>query len=149
MATHNLHFIQKEYQGTLGYELPDDEKQLFQINALPTLDAEAFHKIYTFDDWEEALSEAMDTFLETLPEESALIQKAHDNHDWQKVQALAHKMKGGCLTTGMQRLAIACQFLERYIKAGHNQQCESLYKQMMHTIDDTVPAIKDWVKTHH
>src|SRR3990167_5425524 len=116
MATHNPHFIQKEYQGTLGYELPDDEKQLFQINTLPTLDAEAFHKIYTFDDWEEALSEAMDIFLETLPEESALIQKAHDNQDWQKVQALAHKMKGGCLTTGMQRLAIACQFLERYIK---------------------------------
>lgn len=149
MTTHNPHFIQKEYQGTLGYELPDDEKQLFQINTLPTLDAEAFHKIYTFDDWEEALSEAMDTFLETLPEESALIQKAHDNQDWQKVQALAHKMKGGCLTTGMQRLAIACQFLERYIKAGHNQQSENLYKQMMDTIDDTVPAIKDWVKTHH
>lgn len=58
-------------------------------------------------------------------------------------------MKGGCLTTGMQRLAIACQFLERYIKAGHNQQCEKLYEQMMRTINDTVPEITDWLKKHH
>lgn len=149
MATNNLRFVQKEYKGALGYELPDNEEQLFQIKSLPTLDVEIFHNIYNFDDWEDAFQEAMETFLETLPKERALIQEAHNNHDWVKVQALAHKMKGGCLTVGMQRLAIACQFLERYIKAGHNQQCEKLYEQMMCTINDTVPEVTDWLKKHH
>lgn len=148
MATNNLNFTQREYKGALGYELPDSEQQLFEIKCLPTLDIEVFHKIYTYDDWEEALTELMRIFLQTLPKECALIQEAHDSHDWNKVQALAHKMKGGCLTTGMQRLAIACQFLERYIKAGYSQQCEKLYDQMMTTLNDTVPDINKWIEHH-
>lgn len=149
MATSNLNYVQKEYKGALGYELPDNERQLFEIKFLPPLDVEVYRKIYTYDDWEEAFTELMEIFIETLPKECALIQEAHANHDWQKLQALAHKMKGGCLTTGMQRLAIACQFLERYIKAGHSQQCEKLYEQMMGTINETVPDVKNWINNHH
>ncbi len=149
MATNKKQIFQKEYKGVLGYELPDNENQLFEINSLPALDAETFHKIYTYNDWEEAFTELMGIFLETLPKECSLIQEAHDRHDWKKVESLAHKMKGGCLTTGMQRLSIACQFLERYIKAGHNQQCEKLYEQMMRTIKDTVPEITHWLDLHH
>lgn len=149
MATNNLNYVQKEHKGALGYELPDNENQLFEIKSLPALDVEIFHKIYTYDDWEEAFTELMGIFLETLPKERSLIQEAHDSHDWKKVEALAHKMKGGCLTTGMQRLSIACQFLERYIKAGHSQQCEKLYEQMLTTLNDTVPDVKNWLKNHH
>lgn len=145
----NRNYFQKEYKGALGYELPDNENQLFEIKSLPALDVEAFHQIYTYDDWEKSFTELMGIFLETLPKECALIKGAHDNHDWKKVEALAHKMKGGCLCVGMQRLAIACQFLERYIKAGHNQQCEKLYEQMMSTINETIPDVKKWLITHH
>ena len=149
MARINPMVFEKDYQGKLGYELPDTDQQLFMLSDLPALDPKLFHKNFNYDDWEETLSELMRIFLDSLPKEQAMIQAAHDKGDWKKVKRLAHKMKGGCLGAGLQRLNIACQFLERYIKAGHNKINEPLYQQMMQVIHDSVIAANEWLKTHH
>lgn len=140
---------QREYKGTLGYELPDFEYQLFELSSLDVFDAEAYHKLFGDDDWEQDLTELLEVFIETLPGEQALIKDAHQHHDWKKVEFMAHRMKGGCLTLGLDRLTIACQFLERYARAGYSDKLEKLYEQMLSTIDTTLPEVTKWVKTHH
>jgi HPt (histidine-containing phosphotransfer) domain-containing protein len=150
MATSKNSIFQRNYKGTLGYELPDFEHQLFEISSLPLFDAEVYHQLFIDDDeWEQDLTELLELFIETLPEESALIKTAHEHHDWKAVEFMAHKIKGGCLTFGLNRLGIACQFLERYAKAGYNDKLEKLYEQMLGTINSTVPEVTKWVKTHH
>ena len=142
--------FQRNYKGTLGYELPDFEHQLFEISSLPLFDAEVYHQLFVDDDeWEQDLTELLELFIETLPEENALINTAHERHDWKTVEFMAHKIKGGCLTFGLSRLGIACQFLERYAKTVQNDKLEKLYEQMIDTINSTAPEVTKWVKTHH
>ncbi len=141
---------QREYKGTLGYELPDFEHQLFELSSLDVFDAEVYHQLYGDEPgWEEDLTELLEAFIQTLPEETTVIKNAHENHDWKKVEFMAHKMKGGCLSVGLDRLTIACQFLERYARAGYSDKLEKLYEQMLGTIDATLPEVTKWVKTHH
>lgn len=142
--------FQRDYKGTLGYELPDFEHQLFELSSLDVFDAEVYHQFYgDGPEWEEDLTELLETFIQTLPEETTFIKSAHENHDWKKVEFVAHKIKGGCFSLGLDRLAIACQFLERYAKTGQNDKLEKLYEQMLGTIDTTLPEVTKWVKTHH
>lgn len=142
-------FIQKDYQGKLGYELPDTEDLLFQIHDLPLLDPHAFEAIYAQKDWEHMLTQFLKVFInESLPEDKKLIHAAHDDLNWAQVERLAHKIKGGCVCIGLQRFAIACQFLERYIKAGHSNKNEELYQQMLLVMEDTASEIKTWITAH-
>lgn len=133
--------------GGLGFELPDTEHQLFQLDHLPILDIKFAQKFFQ-EDWEKFLLEMLSLFLKTLPAEKKLLESAHANHNWEQVEKLAHKMKSGCLYMGTKKLVIACQYLERYIKAGHNKQSEKLYQQMMHVMDETVSVVEPWLKTH-
>jgi two-component system, OmpR family, aerobic respiration control sensor histidine kinase ArcB len=42
-------------------------------------------------------------------------------------------------------LAYACQYLERYRKAGHTQCLEDLYHQLRRVADDTLETLNRWV----
>ena len=149
MASNNMNQTTSlNHQGKLGRDLPDTEEQLFQLSELPVFDLK-FAQEFFKEDWEESLSAMLPVFLKTLPTEKTLIESAHANHNWGQIDKLAHKMKGGCLYMGTKRLAIACQYLERYLKAGHNKQVEKLYHQMITTMDETVPVLNAWLKTHH
>ena len=62
---------QREYKGTLGYELPDFEHQLFELSSLDAFDVEVYHQLYGDEPgWEEDLTELLEAFVQTLPEES-------------------------------------------------------------------------------
>ena len=67
MATSKNPIFQRNYKGTLGYELPDFEHQLFEISSLPLFDAEVYHQLFVDDDeWEQDLTEllrVLTTFL--------------------------------------------------------------------------------------
>ena len=74
MATSKNPIFQRNYKGTLGYELPDFEHQLFEISSLPLFDAEVYHQLFVDDDeWEQDLTELLELFIETLTEEMLLL----------------------------------------------------------------------------
>ncbi|MBA2651379.1 MAG: hypothetical protein H0U73_03810 [Tatlockia sp.] len=43
-------------------------------------------------------------------------------------------------------MKVACQYLERYRKAGHSASLEKLYLQLMTVFEDTIQSIESWLK---
>ena len=79
--------------------------------------------------------------IQEIPQDKKAIQEAHANKDWATVERLVHKMKGGALYCGTLRMQYACQYLERYRKAGHTRLLEELYQQLLRVLHETVLAI--------
>ena len=86
----------------------------------------------------------MMTADETMNDVTALKQ-AFQASDWGNVERLAHKIKGGASSCGTIRMKYACQYLERYIKAGHTKQIESLYHQCINVINETQQQVTEWL----
>ena len=74
------------------------------------------------------------------------IEDAYTAKNWEMIEKLAHKLKGGAVYCGTIKLKYACQYLERYQKAGHTALLENLYHQLIHVLKDTEQAIEQWLK---
>jgi len=128
----------------LGYDLPQTEDELFKLESYPLLNEE--EGIAASGDIE-MLQELLTMLVnETFPEELALLIKAHEQDDWETIQSIAHKVKGGALYCGTIRLRYACQYTERYRLAGHSKLLEHLYQQLLAVINETAKFLKDWLK---
>lgn len=130
----------------LGLDLPTYEAELFQLNT---------HPLLTIEDGMEGLGDMaiLKELLglmtnEAIPEDRKAIQDAYAQQDWNKIEALVHKIKSGALYCGTTRLKYACQYLERYLKAGHTKLLEKLYQQFSVTVEQTQQAIDEWLATH-
>lgn len=128
----------------IGADLPATESELFILDQLPLLDAEL--AIKDFSQNKSLLVTLLKSFLEQTPQEKEAIQTAYALRDWRRVEKLAHKMKGGTVYLKLNKLSIACQYMERYHKAGHTKLLEELYHQMIKTIDETLAAITHWLQ---
>ncbi|MDP3788753.1 MAG: ATP-binding protein [Candidatus Chromulinivorax sp.] len=129
----------------LGRDLPDSEEKLFDLVAFPLLDIERAldsmgnNKVLLID-----ILQSMIT--QEIPVEKRAIQDAYARHDWDTIEKLAHKMKGGAVYAGVVKMQYACQYLERYRKAGHTKLLEKLYQQMLNILDETQEAITKWLQ---
>ena len=74
------------------------------------------------------------------------MKEAYIKKDWGRVESIAHKFKSGAIYLGICRLQFACQYLERYYKAGHRTQLDSLYHQLLATNQKTIEIVADWLK---
>lgn len=83
-----------------------------------------------------------------LPTELSEIQAAYTELDWDKIEKLAHKMKSGALYCGTIRLKLACQYLERYRKAGYTKLLNELYFQLIRVANETKQSINNWISTN-
>ena len=54
-------------------------------------------------------------------------------------------LRGGAVYVATIKMKMACQYLERYWKAGHRDLFEKLYQQTLMVIDDTVKTINQWL----
>lgn len=127
----------------LGADLPLNEKELFELDKFPVLDAtSAIEKMGS----EDFLREMLELMLsKAIPEDLKTITKAYEANNWELVEKIAHRMKGGAIYCGTVRLQYACQYLERYRKAGHSSELESLYQQLMRVVEETMQHIKQWL----
>ena len=130
--------------GKLGVDLPDTEEELFLLRHFPVLNASAAMKVMgnnvkLFND---ILKSIVD---KDLASDLAEIERAHECNDWESVEKTAHRMKGGFVYCGITKLAMACQYLERYRKAGHTTHLEALYQQLRVVADETVITINRWL----
>lgn len=125
-------------------ELPEIEEDLFELDTFPILDIPEGMKA---TGTEEVLCEMLQFMVEqSMPEDIALLKKAHDLDDWEKTQKLAHKIKGGVVYVGAMRMKIACQYLERYWKTGQRKLLEELYQQILQVNEESTLEIKQWIK---
>lgn len=129
---------------SLGRDLPTTEAQLFRIKDFSVLDIQ--HAIDLLGG-QSVLKEMLSLMIsEQIPHDLPLLKKAYELKDWCQIESLAHKMKAGALYCGTIRLQMACQYLERYRKAGHTQVLDALYEQLLEVIADTARAIEQYLK---
>jgi len=127
-------------------ELPKQEDGLFHLSEFPFLDIEEGIKTTG----NESLLAEMLKFMvnESLPDDLDLMKKAYAAHDWDKTQQLAHKIKGGAIYVGTVKLKMACQYLERYWKAGQRDLLDKLYQQAVAVIEQSIHEINRWLAKH-
>lgn len=131
--------INQTAHGGLGHDLPTSEDELFNLTHYPLFDEQTgLESAGNVALLHELLQEMKTHFL---VEETERITHAYAEKDWQKIAELAHKMKSSALYCGTVRLKMACQYLERYYKAGHSKLLEPLYKQLCEVIQDTQAVI--------
>lgn len=133
----------KKTDGKLGRDLPDTEEQLFTLDQYPILDINLAVKNIGN---KAVLSDLLELMCSAaIPEDLASIQQAYSKKSWEQIEGLAHKMKSGALYCGTTKMQYACQYLERYRKAGHFILLEELYQQLIHIVQDTKLHIEDWL----
>jgi PAS domain S-box-containing protein len=128
---------------TLGRDLPATEADLFQMKNFQLLD---IHQAVELLGGHQVLKEMLNLMInEQIPHDLPLLQQAYLKKDWKQIEALAHKMKAGALYCGTAQLQMACQYLERYLKAGHTQSLDALYEQLIRVIEATQAAIEKYL----
>lgn len=126
-----------------GLNLPTEE-ELFQLEQYPLFDEMLALKHipdrqFLITMIERYLSESMQQNIDQLKQE-------HSNQDWKKVGEMAHKIKGGLVYLGIQRMCLACQYLEYYYNSEHQALLEPLYKQILTVHDKTNKELRNWLK---
>ena len=130
--------------GSLGFDLPNTESELFLLHDLDILDINNAlismgHDMTLFKDILTSM------ILKEMPKDLTELERAYVAKNWDDLEKLAHRMKGGLVYCGTLRLVRACQYLERYHKAGHTRQLEALYQQLRQVADETTKTIQLWL----
>lgn len=129
---------------SLGKDLPSTKADLFNLEQFPLLDKQtAIENTGS----EEMLRELLVMLIESFPTEETAFKTAYQENNWGKIDSLAHKMKAGVLYCGTLKLLYACQYLERYYKAGHTELLEKLYEQLLAVLAETKIYIEQWLKS--
>lgn len=127
----------------LGLDLPETEEELFNLDPFPYLDIQTAKN--SIGD-EHILRESLQMMMsEEINRDIMRIEKAHANLDWIEVEKLAHKIKGGAIYIGTVKMKYACQYLERYQKAGLTKLLEPLYQQLITVVLNTQSHIRQWL----
>lgn len=130
----------------LGDGLPNGEKELFQLEAFPIFDIQdALSKINDREVLIKILKQSVSELVQKDIQEMSLL---YANSNWAGIEKLAHKVKSGALYIGTQRLFYACQYLERYYKAGHTLMLDKLYKQLLSVNEETLKTVEEWLKNN-
>jgi two-component system, OmpR family, aerobic respiration control sensor histidine kinase ArcB len=132
------------HTGRLGLDLPDNESELFELDSFAILDINK--ALSVIGNNKKLLKSILSSMvLHELPKDIHDIDSFHTEGDWSAIEKRAHRMKGGLVYCGADKLACACQYLERYKKAGRSENLESLYQQLYIVADETILAIKKWL----
>lgn len=124
--------------------LTNSEAYLFKLSEFPVLDIQEGIKT---TGTEKILYDMLKLMLKnSLTEDTSMLKKAHDQGDWEKIQKIAHKIKGGAMYVGAIRMKMACQYIERYWKKGQQTLLEKLYQQILEVIDESKSEISTWIK---
>lgn len=116
-------------------DLPDKDEEMFQLSQFSLLSIEdALVNCGT----KEFLTELLQLMLTDLPIDLEKMKEAYTNQDHSKVEKIAHKIKGGAVYVGTNRMKYACQYLERYVKSGQDKLFNALYQQAVSTIEETI-----------
>lgn len=128
----------------LGEDLPDTEAKLFVVDSYPLLDCkEGISNLGS----EMVLKDLLNSMIsEEIPPTLKRLEEAYTRADWALIEKLAHHFKSAALYCGTIRLKYACQYIERYYKAGHRELLDKLYQQLIKVIHETEEYIRHWLQ---
>lgn len=136
----------EEHSSGLGKDLPNTEEELFQLEDIPIFDfQEAMKQV---NDRAVLLQILKVSVSDSVQQDIEAMTLAFDQGDWARVETIAHKIKSGAVYIGTRRLFYACQYLERYYKAGHRLMLGKLYEQVLHINKETLKIVEEWLNTH-
>ena len=120
--------------------LPEHDFELFDLDEFLLLDIEhALQRIGS----KAVLMEMLHLMAtQEIPNDQIVLEEAYKNEDWMTIEKIAHKMKGGAVYCGTFKMQYACQYLERYHKAGYTALLGKLYDQLRTVLDETKQAIE-------
>ena len=130
----------------LGAELPAQEDDLFKLEGYLLFDKRILIASFS-ESWKDLAQVLLEELIPALTTYFAQLQQLHDASNWPKIESLAHYIKGGAASCGVERLKYACQFVERYSKAGHQKLLEKLYQQLLVVIQETHHFLIEYVPT--
>ncbi|KTD18431.1 PAS domain-containing hybrid sensor histidine kinase/response regulator [Legionella jordanis] len=132
-------------QQFLGSDLPNTETGLFELQNFPLLDANI---ALSNSGSKAAMREILELLLfDNLQQEESALRKAHADNNWTNAEKIAHKLKSSALYCGTVKLQYACQYFERYCKAGYSKRRQDLFEQLLTVIAETKIAIKSWLSS--
>jgi two-component system, OmpR family, aerobic respiration control sensor histidine kinase ArcB len=118
-------------------------KDLFAISEFPFLDEKIGIEVIGN---RETLIDMLKLMIEqTLPEDMNAMLEVYSKNNWEQVQQLAHKIKGGAMYVGTVRLKMAFQYLEQYVKSGQSELVENLYQQAILVTHATIEYVTEWL----
>ena len=125
-------------------DLPAHSEELFQLEQFPLLD----YKLGLKNCGTSCMLVELLTLMITqeLPADFEQMKNAFAKKNYDVVERIAHKIKGGAVYVGTTRMKYACQYLERYWKTGAREHFDNLYHQAIKIIDETVVHLADWLK---
>lgn len=128
----------------LNHDLTMTDQELFELDIYPLFDKD--DGIEKTGD-EKVLAEMLKLTIEKIiPEELSKFEAAHATKNWEEIQKLAHKLKGGAVYCGTLRMVYSCKYIEQYVKAGHSKSLEELYMQLISVIKQTQKTINHWLE---
>lgn len=130
----------------LSLELPDTEEELFLLDTYPLFDVR--FGLEQINDMHLLANLAKDYVSDVIQNDIHKMNEAFKTLNWDEIENIAHKLKGGAAYIGIRRMFYACQYLERYHKAGNSTLLEPLYKQLLAVNSATVNAINQWIKQY-
>lgn len=125
--------------------LPEAEDELFKLDAFPLLNTQS--ALASMGNDADLLNKTLTFMIEQeLPNDIKALEMAYASGEWNTIEKLAHKMKGGLVYCGAFKLVHACQYLEQYHKTEQVKFLEPLYKQLCEVIEETQSSMNQWVK---
>jgi two-component system aerobic respiration control sensor histidine kinase ArcB len=131
-------------KSSLGADLPDTEEELFQLEQFCVFNEELALNQCIDREFLIALLESC--LYESMPHDIMQLREAHQQQNWGQVEKIAHKIKGGMAYIGAQKIRFACQYFERYYKAGHRALLEPLYQQIITVSATTNEVLQRWLE---
>ncbi|PJD90552.1 MAG: hypothetical protein CK424_07670 [Legionella sp.] len=129
-------------------KISDTEQYLFNLTLFPVFDMISGLKNMHAN--QALFIDIIKTIInQEFPTEKMAYEQAYAQQNWEKIEKLAHKMKGGCMYTGLTRLQYACQYLEDYYQSNQTTSLDLLYQQLLHTIDDTQQELVRWLESQY
>ncbi len=119
--------------------LPTLDSQMFELEHFQLLDLD--HAVSRIGSRQILIDLLRLMVKQELPCDEQQLRDAYAIGDWDAIEKIAHKMKGGAVYCGTFKLQYACQYLERYKKAGYTELLDKLYHQLLDVMHKTQKSV--------
>ncbi|WP_342220403.1 ATP-binding protein [Rickettsiella endosymbiont of Miltochrista miniata] len=119
-------------------------KSTNQLQSLSLLDKE---KALEFLGSDEKLHEMLALLVNSLTKEIPNLEQYHQDNDWQGIQVLAHKWKGGASYCSASRLEQICIEMITALKAESLEEAEVFYQQLLQIAEATKEVARKVIGT--
>ena len=87
-------------------------------------------------------NEIIEMFKESIPGHIQELEKTYQLKDWETIENIVHKIKGGACYAGAIRLNYVCKNFLRCYLTGQSQQLDILYTYLIFSLKETYKALE-------